>query len=1092
MVNRTERSAKSPSRRTGIFATLRALIGRKGTGAPAIGRGSRLGLLAAALTLLGVLILGVTAAGAIAPVVTAPTATSVQYTTAHFEGEVNPEDHETTYHFEYIANAAYESAGNTFTGATETPDQTLAENAGLTPVNADATGLQPETEYHLRLVATNESGTESDVAASTFTTKGPVAEPTATIDAPSLISATDGSYAFTGHVNPGGTDPAFETAWHFDCSPSCGSPQGGTISPDESSHLVEAEVTGLEPKTTYTVTLHATNAGGEASAEATFKTPAGPPLVALENTLIKPHGVVVLRGTADPRGSALTDCRFVYGTTTAYGQSTPCETESENRVHAVLSSGLVPGATYHFRLEASSVGGSAHTGDGSFEAMQAPSAGSCPNEQVRIEQQSAFLPDCRAYEQVSPVDKNGSNIVALAFRTQASTDGESLQFSSLVGFGDSHGSGVSFDYLAHRTPAGWSTHGITPTVDASTAEVRGAGGDSYYPELSADLSRGIFATAKSLAGTPKSVASAANLYLRHDLANPAAGDYRLVTACPLCEKSDPEAELEPLSFSPNILTPYLPRIAGASPDLEHVAFESIENLTEDAPAQTPFCGPDHEPPFPPPSPGSCAARLYEYDEGATRLAGILPDGTPADFSVGGLGARGLYNTPHVVSDGSDGHIRIEFTQPTNEAGETFSELDPFGQILLALPSDKSGNLFQRIDGAETIKLNESERTVGPPSPFSPAKYLDASFDGERVFFMTNQALTNDAAAPGNSQVYVYDMSKPAGNRLTLVGKEMEYFLGASKDGHYAYLSTAGQRVLLWHDGSSRDIGQRPIEASNLIRAESQWSQQFRESRVTPDGRHFLFVSDRPPVPGIYDHGTCNTGFGCHELYVYSADSDTWQCASCDPSGAPPQGSATIGSVEVPTIGRPVGNSTSGGTLGTPRQNRALSADGRYVFFNTVDALASEDTNGTVDAYEYDTRTGVISLLSSGTSDQASWFIEADPEGENVFIGTAQPLVGYDTDGAYDVYDVRARGGFPEPRPQPASCEGDSCQGSQAPLPAPAPVGSGLEGPGNRKPPRCPRGKRAVKSHGKTRCLPAKRHKKKHHHKRSNDNRRASR
>jgi len=51
-----------------------------------------------------------------------------------------------------------------------------------------------------------------------------------------------------------------------------------------------------------------------------------------------------------------------------------------------------------------------------FLGSSAPSAalaeGACPNEAIRQEQSSTFLPDCRAYEMVSPVDKNGADVAA--------------------------------------------------------------------------------------------------------------------------------------------------------------------------------------------------------------------------------------------------------------------------------------------------------------------------------------------------------------------------------------------------------------------------------------------------------------------------------------------------------------------------------------------------------------------------------------------------------------------------------------------------------------------------------------------------------
>ncbi len=85
--------------------------------------------------------------------------------------------------------------------------------------------------------------------------------------------------------------------------------------------------------------------------------------------------------------------------------------------------GLQPGATYYYRFVAESGGGGPVRGPGGTEALDgpagrfttfapAPAAGACPNDALRLGA-SAALPDCRAYELVSPLDKNGGNIQAL-------------------------------------------------------------------------------------------------------------------------------------------------------------------------------------------------------------------------------------------------------------------------------------------------------------------------------------------------------------------------------------------------------------------------------------------------------------------------------------------------------------------------------------------------------------------------------------------------------------------------------------------------------------------------------------------------------
>lgn len=665
---------------------------------------------------------------------------------------------------------------------------------------------------------------------------------------------------------------------------------------------------------------------------------------------------------------------------------------------------------------------------------------------------AATLPNGRGYELVSPPDKHGGDILQWSLRTHAADDGSAVAFASLVGFADVGGTGVTVDYLAQRRPeaAGWSTHALTPVVPSGSINIRGAGGDTVFGAFSPDLGSGILASVTPVGGDDN-VRDVGNLYRRDDVRRPGPGSYQLMTSCPACVANG--TPLPPVSGIPSILQAYLPRLAGASPDLQHASFESIYGLTSDAPAQTAFCGDANLPPFPPPSPAFCAPRLYESDEGQIRLAGILPDGTAADMSLAGGGARLLNYTPHVVSDGSDGHTRVMFTQPTASDGRTFSELDPFGQLLLVL-TQPTGKLFTRIDHTQTVQINASERTV--PDAFAPARYLEASTNGERVFFMTSEALTNDATT-GPQQIYLYDAAAVP-KHLTLVsGPDASDLLGVDDNGHYAYMVVGG-RVVMWHDGTIRDVAQPPIEAQRFISADGNWGQNARESRVTPDGRHFLMVSDLPPTPEGYDHGTCSTGFGCHELYVYSADDNAWQCASCNPSGAPATADASV-----------AGYGAIGGALGVPYQNRAMSSDGKFVFFNSQEALVPGAQNGRVNAYEFNTSTGRVALLSSGTSSGDSFFLDASASGHDVFIATRDRLVGWDRDSAYDIYDVRVGGGFPEPAPTPPACGGGTCQGALAAPPAYAAPGSGsFSGSGNAKDVLRPRGRRAACRRGRVR------------------------
>jgi hypothetical protein len=127
--------------------------------------------------------------------------------------------------------------------------------------------------------------------------------------------------------------------------------------------------------------------------------------------------------------------------------------------------------------------------------------------------------------------------------------------------------------------------------------------------------------------------------------------------------------------------------------------------------------------------------------------------------------------------------------------------------------------------------------------------------------------------------------------------------------------------------------------------------------------------------------------------------------------------------------------------------RFFSGNSPYVFFNTSEALVPRDTNGVADAYEYNSNTGEVSLLSSGMGEDGTWFVDASADGRDVFLATRQKLSPWDPDKLVDLYDARAGGGLPGPPAAKPPCVGDACQG----IPSAAPsfnVASAFSGVGN--------------------------------------------
>jgi len=430
---------------------------------------------------------------------------------------------------------------------------------------------------------------------------------------------------------------------------------------------------------------------------------------------------------------------------------------------------------------------------------------------------------------------------------------------------------------------------------------------------------------------------------------------------------------------------------------------------------------------------------------------------------------------HALSDGTDGHTRVFFTHPSD-------------------PTSLSGQLFMRTDERQTVQLNASERTT-PDTTNAPATYLDASANGERVFFMTGASLTNDAPEDGHQKIYMYDTTKPAGSNLTFLTPDNEQadgtgsaqaMLGASADGHYAFLIVNGQLVsgqpspptgvgiYLWHDGTLSYVG----PATDGEFQQELWTGGKgpgflpRQARVTPDGRFLLFPAESGVGLTGYDQGVCDAGHGCRELYLYSADSGRVVCVSCNPSGA----AATVAATDQVRF-------LNGASQTSVHQNEAITDDGSRVFFTTAEALVPEDVNGKSDAYEYDVATGTLHLLSTGTSTDDSWFMDASSNGDDAFIVTSQVLVGWDRDQAYDLYDARVNGGWSEPSPAPVPCVEEACRGVLTGAPSPLIFGSGSQSSGNpvaktRNAPvssakrlrSCPKGKRLVRVRGRVRCV----------------------
>jgi hypothetical protein len=455
-----------------------------------------------------------------------------------------------------------------------------------------------------------------------------------------------------------------------------------------------------------------------------------------------------------------------------------------------------------------------------------------------------------------------------------------------------------------------------------------------------------------------------------------------------------------------------------SPDGKHVVFNSSTRL-----------GPAAD------LPAGSNRILYEWtDDGANGGAGTLrvvnrtDDASVTllsgdDASLGGgwsvVGDDGARDegTRNAISNGADGHSRIYFQNPAP------ASLGAGG-----------GSLYARVDGNQTFEVSAPAAGHTPSSsPTSTGiRFVDASEDGTRVFFVADGDLT--PGAPTTGGLYLYDSAgslqwladAPTGAATSGV---------ASSDGSRLYYQS-GDDVRLWTSGGTRLVWTGTVGAgvgqTGAGQADFQFYPGFRtvecvSADVSNDGRFFAFV------------GRANGG-GDQQVYRYDADANG--------------GAGQVDHVSTSAFGPAPETYPAAftaycqGGYGRMVEKRVMSEDGRYVFFDTGAALVPGDSNGpeVMDAYRWND--GEVELISRGTGPQWSSFQGTDETGANAFFVTQDRLAASDGDAVADLYNARIGGGFAVvPREE---CEGDACQPPLTPAPLPANPGTEqFSGPGNR-------------------------------------------
>ncbi len=988
------------------------------------------------------------------------------YTTAHVTGTVDIDD------------AGHDFVRPYFEISTDNLNWSVFEapSGNLHAIEHDYTDLQPSTTYFFRIAGTYsafglpEAEANGEVAYSpveTITTGNlfpPSADNFAVTNVTATtahLSATVDPHAPSGPLSEAGKE-AFATHWEFVCAPEClnanGNPIQGVVQGEEGAQVVGGDARRLEGNSHYEVSLLIHSEGGEETlGPIPFDTELAKPTIRVAPGGSDGKGGYTLQGIVNPNGSEVGACEFKWGpNSSSYAFSAPCSPPPGGKsklvtVEAHLT-GLTPGVVYHYDLIATNGAGTEESGDHEFVATLNP-AEACPNEQLRIEDNSLALPECRAYEMVTPPGKEGFPAALMTF------GGDRVLYGS--GAGNIARSGqnqLSNYYVGVRSAGGWKTipnlNGPSGSINDDPNNFDPHGTAQPIPvEYSADLLSSLW-FAQKLGTVVQS------FYLRAS-----DGSFSLLA---------PGAPAGQFSF----------QIGGTSDDLSHLFITSGGGGTSAGG-------------------GSGAVTLwgpgvYEYlgtgNEQPPRRVDVDNTDTPVStcsFGGNNAAARSAFNS----RDGRVALVRV--------AGGCAGGNPP------------ASELWARIDGTTSIDVSASEcdRTAGDPGgvcndPVGAGGcsyneqgeeagagcrhtlFQAATPDGSRIFFTTRQQLLDADTDEGND-VYACDIPAgtpaPAGDAnpcssLTQVsagdphGAEVESFDTSSENGDTVLFTAKGvlagnadalgeeavagdHNLYVWRRSSAQPDGQTTF----LGRLESDDVQ----AQSTPDGRSLVLTTGSALVATDTDDS--------RDVYRYDVEAGKLTRVSTDIFGVGGNGPFDAG----------IAADKSASAPGTPGRlsHPAISDDGQKVVFTTAEALSPADGNEEPDAYLWTSdRVSLISTgsVGGGVSPQANSPNAAiTAAGRDIFFNTRGALTPADGDEAVDVYDARIGGGFSFA--PPAACSGEVCQ-PQAPGPSGAqtPITTGPPAdPGNLKRRACPKGK--VLKGGKCVKKKSKKHHGKKHH-----------
>ncbi len=456
----------------------------------------------------------------------------------------------------------------------------------------------------------------------------------------------------------------------------------------------------------------------------------------------------------------------------------------------------------------------------------AVAADGCANAALRSQNGSAGLPECRAYEMVSPSYKQGFPIAEA--NVQTFSDDGTLRFYSTASLAGNGLGAILNQYLATRSASGWVTSALNPPHSLySTAVAQGA------EAMSIGLDRSLWVTRKI-----EEPADALDLYVR-------SADGALVRLGTGAPSGQPYTKL-------------------VSADLSHVVFghsnvggslsEYVGTGNTDRPVSADNLGQQ----LPGPTVGICANRMSA-------------DGRVIVFSSGSCGTGDIPGTQVWARVGGSATVAVSGSECTREPSDPGGVCDgPAPAFYAGAAVDGSRVLVttsQQLVNGDTDQSNDlyacdipggSPAPVGAANPCTTLTQISGTASGAQV---DNVAAVSD---DGSHVYFVAHGAVLASN--TGVNDTAAVAVARDADNNPVPVSN----LYLWTKDAAHPTGQitfiAPTDGSG---------------QTTPDGRYYIFASANKLVTS----GPGADGDTAVDIYRYDSVTKTMQRLSTSTSGS---------------------------------------------------------------------------------------------------------------------------------------------------------------------------------------------------------------